>query len=73
MKYKGVVKNLSDYCSGVLKVEQFDIDFIKGYEIHLRDNLNNHTNTISSNLSCLRALSNSLIEDGVIKVDKYPF
>lgn len=73
IKYKGVIEKLKNYSKGNLLISEFTVEYIKKYERYLISYHKNSRNTISSNFSCLRAISNSLLDEGKIKHDDYPF
>lgn len=73
IKYEGIIDKLEVFCKGKLPLSDFTTAFIKKYEFYLRNTIKNKTNTISSNLSCLRAITNGLIKEKIIKVDDNPF
>lgn len=73
VKYRSVIDKLSTYCNGYLPIGEFNKDLIRNFKTHLKTYHNNKSNTISSNLSCLRAIANTLMEEGRMKPDVYPF
>lgn len=73
IKYNGVKDKLSDFCNGVLPIYEFNIQFIRRYEKHLRTFHKNKQNTISSNLSMLRAAARGLEKSKLLSIEKNPF
>jgi integrase/recombinase XerD len=72
-KSTSIIKKLKDYLDQKdMTFDEFDIDFIKQYETHLRAE-KNCTNTINNNLKEFRKLFNLAVSEGVVKIDKNPF
>ena len=53
--------------------KEIDVDFLKGFEDHLRKKLKNRINTIHSNLKMLRKLFNDAYREELISFESNPF
>lgn len=56
-----------------IPISSIDVRWLNRYENHLRNDLNNSTNTVASNMSCLRAILNDATREGIIKTGQNPF
>ena len=50
-----------------------DVNFLYRYEMHLRNELGNKTNTVHSNLKFIRRLFNAAFQRDLIEYNKNPF
>ena len=73
LRYEAVVNKLKEHVGDDFKLHQFTSEFIKSFAIYLKIKHQNKKNTVASNLSCLRAIANSLVKDKLIRVDDNPF
>jgi len=73
LKYNGILDKLKEFGKGNIEVQQFNESLIRRFASHLSTEKRNSQNTISSNLSFLRALSNQLIKDKLMNPMDYPF
>jgi len=67
LKLKTYLKNKD------LTFDDFDLAFLKKYERYLRDDLNNATNTIHSNLKIFRKIFNDAVREEMIQIQANPF
>lgn len=72
-RMKSIMKKLHDYAGRDLKFTDISVEFLKDYEMHLREDCNNATNTILGNYKMIRKLFNDAIREDVISQDIYPF
>lgn len=74
VKAKSTLSKLKQYSQNKnLFFTDIDVDFLKGYQRHLRDEVGNGINSIHSNLKILRMLFNLAFREGVITADQNPF
>lgn len=73
LKYSGIVDKLEKTFGNKVKISDFDVEFLKEYDHALRTKFKNSTNTIASNFSFLRTVSNTLIQDDKMELNNYPF
>lgn len=73
-RFKSVIAKLKTYIGkNDLTFDDLTIYFLKMYEEYLRNELNNQTNTIGSNMKVLRRIINEAINDDIIPYEKNPF
>lgn len=72
-RMKSIMKKLYDYTGKDLKFTDISVEFLKDYEMHLREDCNNATNTILGNYKMIRKLFNDAIREDVIPQEIYPF
>ena len=72
-RMKSIMKKLYDYAGKDLKFTDINVEFLKDYEMHLREDCNNATNTILGNYKMIRKLFNDAIREDVISQEIYPF
>jgi len=72
-KYNSVLAKIKDYSKGKLLIEEVNYNWLIQYEVYLRVKKKNGVNTISTNMSTIRAIVNDLIRDGELKADQNPF
>ena len=73
-KVKAVLSKLNNYTkNATLNFSDIDIQFLKKYELYLKDDLKNGINTIHSNLKILRKLFNDAVRDEIIDFQNNPF
>lgn len=53
--------------------DEIDVNFLRNYEIYLKDTLKNKNNTIHSNLKIFRKLFNDAIREDIIELKLNPF
>ena len=78
VKYKSVFKKLKQYCyknngSEKLPINNFTKSLIKDYAKYMKETRGNHTNTVTSNLKCLKAFTFYLMDEEKIKYNDNPF
>ena len=72
-KSSSIIQKLKDFNEKKdLVFEEFDLEFLKRYESHLKK-IGNSVNTINNNLKEFRKLFNMAVKEGIIKIDKNPF
>jgi len=57
----------------VLYFDELNVPFIRSFQEHLKNILNNHTNTIHSNLKIIRTLINDATAEELMPIEKNPF
>ena len=73
-KINAVLSKLKKYLKNKdLLFEEFDFEFLKEYEIYLREKLGNKTNTIHGNLKIFRKFFNDAIREDIIEAELNPF
>lgn len=72
-RYEAVIEKVKEYCKGSLPLVNFNADFLVGFELYLQKVKENSTNTIASNFSFLRAVSQALIKADLMQLNDYPF
>ncbi|MET3980928.1 integrase/recombinase XerD [Mucilaginibacter sp. UYP25] len=72
--YNCVLKKLKAF-SGKERLffDELNVPFIRGFQEHLKNDLNNHTNTIHSNLKIIRTLINDATAEELMPIEKNPF
>ena len=78
VKYKSVFKKLKAYCWEINKSEKlplmnFTKSIVKDYSKYMKEIRGNHTNTVTSNLKCLKAFTFHLMGEEKIKYNDNPF
>ena len=72
--YKCVLNKLKTYCrKKLLYFDELNVSFIRNFQEHLKIELNNHTNTIHSNLKIIRTLINDATAEELMPIEKNPF
>jgi len=72
--YKCVLKKLKNFCcKELLYFDELNVPFIRNFQEHLKNTLNNHTNTIHSNLKIIRTLINDATAEELMPIEKNPF
>lgn len=72
--YQCVLKKLKKFCGKEhLYFDELNVPFIRDFQEHLKKNLNNHTNTIHSNLKIIRTLINDATAEELMPFEKNPF
>ncbi|HKR03999.1 MAG TPA: site-specific integrase [Bacteroidia bacterium] len=56
-----------------LRFDEITVNWLKNYELYLRVELNNKTNTVYSNLKVIRKLINAAISEEIFPQEKNPF
>jgi integrase len=73
-KAKAVIAKLKTYLgNNDLLFDNITVNWLKNYEVYLRTELGNSTNTIHSNLKVIRRLINEAISEDIIPFEKNPF
>lgn len=78
VKYKSILKKLRKFCENqsgqeILPLKNFNKSFIREFTSYMKNELGNHTNTITSNLKCLKAITFYLMGQDHIKHNDNPF
>lgn len=73
LRYKSVYEKFSNYFNKKIGIKDFNETQLQKFKTHLSRALGNGKNTVSSNLSCLRAFANYLVHERLIKMDDNPF
>ncbi len=71
-RYESVLCKFRNFTGNSLNINRVNYDLLKRYEVHLIHNLKNSRNTVSSNLSAIRAIINEAIKNGIYK-NRNPF
>lgn len=72
--YKCVQKKLRNFCGKeILYFDELNVSFIREFQEYLKNDLNNHTNTIHSNLKIIRTLLNDAAAEELMPFEKNPF
>ena len=72
--YKCVQKKLKNFCGKEqLYFDELNVPFIRDFQEYLKNTLNNHTNTIHSNLKIIRTLINDATAEELMPIEKNPF
>lgn len=71
-RYESVLCKFKNFTGNSLNINRVNYDLLKRYEVHLIHNLKNSRNTVSSNLSAIRAIINEAIKNGIYK-NRNPF
>ena len=72
--YNSVLKKLKNFCGkDQLYFDELNVSFIRDFQEHLKTILNNHTNTIHSNLKIIRTLINDATAEELMPIEKNPF
>jgi len=72
-RYEAIVEKLKEHTGGSIKIRDLNAGFLSKFELFLRKVRGNKRNTIASNLSFLRAVSQALIQADLMKLNDYPF
>jgi integrase len=73
-KYKSVIKKLKAYVKkDVLPIKNITLEFVKQYENHLLNELNNNRNTVTVNLKALARLVNDIYRNYDLEFNNNPF
>lgn len=73
-RYRAVIAKLEAFVgTHDFTLDDIDLYFLKKYEAHLRDQLNNAPNTIQSNMKVLRRIINEAANDELMPFEKNPF
>lgn len=73
-KYKSVIKKLKAYVKkDVLPIKNITLEFVKQYENHLLNELNNNRNTVTVNLKALAKLVNDIYRNYDLEFNNNPF
>lgn len=66
-RYESVLNKFKLYAGNNLNINKVDYSLLRKYELYLLKSLNNGRDTVSSNLSVIRAIINEAIRHGVYK------
>ena len=72
--YKCLQKKLKKFCGKeILYFDELNIPFIREFQEHLKNDLNNHTNTNHSHMKIIRTLLNDAAAEELMPFEKSPF
>lgn len=71
-RYEAVLNKLKTFAGDALDMRKVNYQFLQKYELYMLDTLKNGKDTVSSNLSVIRAIINEAIRHGVYK-ERNPF
>lgn len=73
-KYKSVIKKLKAYVKkDILPIKNITLEFVRQYENHLLNELNNNRNTVTVNLKALARLVNDIYRNYDLEFNNNPF
>lgn len=73
-KAKAVIAKLKEYLgTNDLLFEDITVNWLKNYDMYLRTELHNTTNTIHGNYKIIRRLINEAVNEEIIPIEKNPF
>ena len=73
-RYEGILSKLKKFCKNEpLFFDEINVRFIYDFQQYLKDEMQNHTNTIHSNLKVIRKMISYAVSEDVLPAEKNPF
>ena len=73
-RYEGILSKLKKFCKNEpLFFDEINVRFIYDFQQYLKDEMQNHTNTIHSNIKVIRKMISYAVSEDVLPAEKNPF